>query len=215
MSVETDALKPTKTLHWSELYAFGMPAGSVRALLALAILATTGTLIALRPNTQILDAFRDLTFLILGHYYAHRRSAHEPEQVGPAPLFLPRGTVRLLILIGFTAVIAYLFYRGEPLNPTKTPAVYTLIVVFGFLLGVVCSTIVRWMWERGHRPKRLWSDLRATLTLLAAILLILVAVNEAYQFLPEARDAIRFPITPEGIRHILAAVVAFYFGVRS
>jgi hypothetical protein len=193
-----------------------MPAGSIRALLALTILGTTAALITLRPATTIIDAFRDLTFLILGHYFALRRGAGEPVQVGPAPLFLPRGTVRFLIFVGFGAVIGLLIYRGEPLNPQQTPAIYTLIVVAGFLLGVVASTIVRWLWERGHRPKRLWADLRAFLTILAAAALIILAWNEAYHFLPDPRsDGRVFPITPEGVRHTLAAIVAFYFGVRS
>jgi hypothetical protein len=199
------------------MYAFGLPSGSIRAVLALSILGTTAALIVLRPSSTIPDAFRDLTFLILGHYFALRRTAHEPELVGPSPLFLPKGTVRLLIFLGFSAVIGLLIWRKQPLNEVATPAVYTLIVVVGFLFGVLCSTVGRWLWERGHRPKRLWSDLRASVTLLAGILLMLLAWNEAYHFLPALRENLPSvpTLTAEGMWHILAAIVAFYYGVRS
>ncbi len=208
---------PMSTAHWRELYAFGLPAGSVRALLALSILGTTAALIVLRPHSTIPDAFRDLTFLILGHYFALRRTAHEPEQAGPAPLFLPRGTVRFLIFAGFLTAIVLLMRRPRPLSPRETPAIYTLIVVVGFLLGVIFSTGVRWLWERGHRPKRIWADLRALLTLLACIVLLLLAWNEAFHFLPALRENLPDAptITGEAIWHILAGVVAFYFGIRS
>jgi hypothetical protein len=201
---------------WSARFAFGLPAGSVRALLALAILGTTAGLIALRPDAVIPDAFRDLMFLILGHYFALRRTAAEPEQAGPSPLFLPRGSVRLIIIVGFAAVIVILIRRREPLNPESTPAVYSLMVVVGFLLGVLTSVISAWLSRSGRQPKRFWADVRATLILLAAAFLILLAWNKTFHFFPPPREgAPRFPLTDKGMEHLLAAIVAFYFGARS
>lgn len=204
------------TPHWSMRYAFGMPAGSVRALLALGILGSAAALAALHPNLQIPDAFRDLMFLILGHYYALRRTAGEPAEEGPPPLSLPKGTIRFVLLAMFVAVAVVLFQRREPFNPQATPAIYTLIVVAGFLLGIVTSKFVGGLWSKGRRPKRIWIDLRAVVALLAAIMLVILAWNESYHFLPLRRESgPRPPITAEGIRHVLAAIVAFYFGARS
>jgi hypothetical protein len=203
--------------HWSAIYAFGLPAGSVRALLTLGVVGTAAALTALMPSKAVPDAFRDLTFLILGHYFALRRGAAEPMQPGPGPLFLPRGSIRFLMMAGYIAVIAILFaQKHEPFNPRTTPGVYSLIIITGFLLGTMLSFIAGRIWTRGRRPKRIWSDLRASLALLAAFALILLAWNDNYaQFLPQVREGTTPPITPEGVRHVLAAIVAFYFGARS
>jgi hypothetical protein len=213
MPVDTDrVLAPD----WSTRYAFGLPAGSVRALLALGILGTAAALAALHPDSRIPDAFRDLVFLILGHYFALRRTTYEPALDGPPPLSLPRGTIRFVILLMFIAVVVVFVRKHEPLNPQTTPAIYTLIVIAGFLLGVVLSRFAGQLWKKGHEPKRIWIDLRAVIALLAAIMLILLAWNESYHFLPLAREGgPKPPITAEGVRHVLAAVVAFYFGARS
>jgi hypothetical protein len=205
------------TPHWSALYAFGLPAGSVRALLTLGIVGTAAALTALVPSKAVPDAFRDLTFLILGHYFALRRGASEPMQIGPGPLFLPRGTIRFLMMAGYVAVIAILLsQRREPFNPRTTPAVYSLIIVTGFLLGTFLSFLAGLIWTRGRYPKRIWLDLRAAVVLLAAVCLILLAWDETFvKFLPTPREGTIPPITAEGLRHGLAAIVAFYFGARS
>jgi hypothetical protein len=202
--------------HWSKLYAFGLPAGSVRALLVIMVLGSAAALTALHPEAAIPDAFRDLLFLILGSYFAHRRGQSEEKQVGPNPLFLPTGTIRFLINLGFIAVVVVLLRRKEPFNPEATPAVYPLMIVAGFLIGVMSSRLAKVFWTRGRQPKRIWADIRAALTLLVAGFLVLLAWDQIFHFLPERRaDGPRFPITDTGIRHFLAAVVAFYFGARS
>jgi hypothetical protein len=202
--------------HWSEQYAFGLPAGSIRALLALAVIGTAASLTAMQPKVEIDPAFRDLSFLILGGYFAHRRTAHEPEQTGPSPLFLPRGTVRLLLSLAILAVIALMVRHHEPLKPRNNPALYPVIVMIGFLFGVLSRLYTGWLLRHGRRPKRIWADLRASIAILAAALLVLFAWNDAYQFLPVSRESgPTFPLTNEGIRHTLAAIVAFYFGSRA
>ena len=217
MSGEPDTRDPVATPHWSAIYAFGLPAGSVRALLTIGIVGSAAALTALVPSKAVPDAFRDLTFLILGHYFALRRGAEEPMQPGPGPLFLPRGTIRFLMMIGYIAVIAILLsQRQEPFNPRTTPGVYSLIIITGFLLGTMLSFIASRIWTRGRYPKRIWSDLRAALVLIAALILILLVWNDNYvEFLPKIREGTTPPITSEGVRHILAAIVAFYFGARS
>jgi hypothetical protein len=201
---------------WSSRYAFGLPAGSIRALLALGILGSAAALAALHPDSRIPDAFRDLVFLILGHYFALRKTAYEPMLEGPPPLGLPRGSIRFIIFLVFVAVVVVFLRKHEPLNPQTTPAIYTLIVIAGFLLGVVISRFAGQLWRKGHEPKRIWIDLRAVVALLAAIMLVILAWNESYHFLPLQREGgPKPPITREGVHHVLAAIVAFYYGARS
>lgn len=209
------------TEHWSALYAFGLPAGSIRAILALLILGTSCGLVALRPDLNLPDYLRDLMFLILGHYFALRRGQAEEKQVGPTPLFLPRGTIRVLIIAGYIAVFALLVRRGAPWRPSQSPAAFTLLLVAGFLLGVISRKLGEWTTAlRGTRSLRLFSDLRAIVTLIAALVLIALSWNEIFPFLPTPRDQLpgrigRTPLSEIGLEYFLSAIVGFYFGARS
>jgi hypothetical protein len=77
-----------------------MPGGSVRAVLALMIFGTIWGLLLRRPDREIPDYLRDLLFIILGHYFAVRGRADRTAEAGPPPLFLPTGTVRLVLIAG-------------------------------------------------------------------------------------------------------------------
>lgn len=218
IEVTTESTEPTRSPlpTWSEQFAFGLPAGSIRALLALAIIGSLGAMVALHPKVPISDPFRDLSFLILGGYFAHRRSAQEPELTGPSPLFLPKGAVRTLLSIAILAVIVFMLQRHDSIKPRNNPALYPVFVMIGFLLGVLGRVYGAWLLKRGRVRKRVWADLRATVAILAAAWLIVLAWNDSYQFLPILREGGQtFPITDDGIRHGLAAIVAFYFGSRA
>ncbi len=216
-----EAREPGLAPDWTYMYAFGLPAGSVRALLTLALLGSAGAIAALRPDLPLPDYLRDLLFLILGHYFALRRGHSEPQASGPPPLFLPRGTVRVLITLGYVAVAVLLVRQAQnhAMNPIRTPAFYTMLLVGGFLLGVVTSKLSSWLAERGRRPRRIFIDLRATIALLAAAILLLLAWNYVYAFLPPPRDMplgrVRTQLAEKGVEFVLSAVIGFYFGARS
>lgn len=216
----TDGRKPPFARTWFERFAFGLPSGSVRAILALLILGNACALVAVRPDQPIPAYLRDLMFLILGHYFALRRVQGEPSQAEPPPLFLPRGTVRVLIFLGFSAVIGLLVYRGAPWRPSESPAAFTLLLIAGFLLGVVFRKVGEWResWT-GRRTYRLFSDLRAVVTILSALILIALAWNQVYQFLPDARPQLPeragAPLGEIGFEYFLSAIIGFYFGARS
>lgn len=218
-TAETTKPPESLTRDWTSLFAFGLPAGSIRAILAILILGTSCGLVVSRPDLELPAYLRDLLFLILGHYFALRRGQAEPLQVGPPPLFLPRGSIRLLIILGFCTVLGVIIYRGAPMRPAKSPAVYTLFLVAGFLIGVITSKITDFIVSRGHRPHRLWADIRAGIALLAALILVALAWNEVYPFLPQPRDdlpgRVRTHLKEFGLEHVFGAIVGFYFGSRS
>src|ERR1700712_3201186 len=96
---------PAAPVDWRKVHALGMPAGSVRAVLAVMIFATVWGLLAFDPSREVPDYLRDLLFVIMGHYFATRKkSAHDADdgksEAGPPPLFLPNGTVRLVLVAG-------------------------------------------------------------------------------------------------------------------
>src|SRR5262245_1645613 len=82
-----------------------MPARSVRAIITFMVLGLVWALLLLpkaRTNVHIPIYLYYLMFLILGHYFAARSHAVVPAGVPVKhPLWLPRGTIRFLILAGF------------------------------------------------------------------------------------------------------------------
>src|SRR4051812_273389 len=91
---------PQAPVDWRRLHALGLPSGSVRALLAVAIFATTWGLLLFRPAQEVPDYLGDLLFIIMGHYFAARNRPARDREPGPAPLYLPRGSVRLILVLG-------------------------------------------------------------------------------------------------------------------
>ena len=209
----------TETPNWRRLHAFGLPEGSVRAVLAVAIFATIWALLVRHPRQEVPDYLRDLLFIIMGHYFASRRRSSTEPPNGPGPLFLPRGTIRLVLFAGFLAVGVLLFRGGHFHDPMNNPGVVTLMLVAGFLLGVVVAKLGDWWVDRGHRVPRWVEDSRALFALLAAALLILLVWNRFELILVPRNPGVPNPwdlrLGPYGTEHILSAIVGFYFGSRS
>lgn len=205
------------SVDWKRLYAFGWPAGSVRALMALIVFGTIWALLVLRPERTIPEYLRDLLFIVLGHYFAVRsRATTVADDPGPPPLYLPRGSVRFLLIAGFVGVAVFLYRHEQLFQIERNPAVVTLLLVFGFLLGVVLRQLGAWWAGRGASTPRIVEDLRAFVSLSAAVLLAIVVWD---QFLPGSRHwglhDINLGLGRLGPPHLLSAIVGFYFGARS
>jgi hypothetical protein len=210
---------PQSPVDWRRLHALGLPAGSVRALLALLIFATAWGLLALRPSEEVPDYVRDLLFIIMGHYFAARHRADHAAEAGPPPLFLPRGSVRLVLVAGCVAVAALLYRRGQLVAMETNRGVVTLLLIGGFLLGVMLNAVATWWRERGHPTPRAVEDLRAMVSVAAAVSLVVLVWNRYLLFFPPERFDSLFArwihLGHYGPEHILAAIVGFYFGSRS
>ena len=210
---------PQTPVDWRSVHALGLPSGSIRALLAILVFGTTWALLLLQPGAEVPDYLRDLLFIIMGHYFAARHRAAEDPGPGPPPLFLPRGSVRVLLIAGSIAVAVLLFRRGQLTALDQNPGVVTLLLVGGFLLGVALNAAMTWWKNRGHRTPRFVEDIRAILSTAAAGLLIFLVLNRLLLLVPP--DRIDRLIPPAihlgrfGPEHLLAAVVGFYFGSRS
>ena len=87
-------------------------------------------------------------------------------------IFLPRGSVRLILVAGSVAVALVLYQRGQLTTPRENPGVVTLLLVGGFLLGVVLNAASDALRERGHRPPRLAEDLRALIAVAASVVVL-------------------------------------------
>jgi hypothetical protein len=217
MGIETTGPQPQ--VDWRRLHALGLPSGSVRALLALLIFATAWGLLVLRPTEDVPDYLRDLLFIIMGHYFAARHRADHGAEAGPPPLYLPRGSVRLVLVAGCVAVAVLLFRRGQLVAMEKNPGAVTLLLIGGFLLGVMLNGVATWWRERGHPSPRVVEDLRAVISMAAAMALAVLVWNRLVPIFPPGRIDTLFArwvhLGHYGPEHILAAVIGFYFGSRS
>jgi hypothetical protein len=217
MDPETKA--PQISADWKDIHAFGLPAGSIRALLAILVFATTWGLLLLKPSQDVPEFLRDLLFIIMGHYFASRHRALQASEPGPGPLYLPNGSVRLALVVGCLAVAVLLYRRGQLTALEANPGVITLVLIGGFLLGVVFNSVATWWRERGHRAPRIVEDLRALVSMAAAVLLVTMVWNRLLLvFPPESIDRLFagwLRLGRYGPENLLAAVVGFYFGSRS
>ena len=73
-----DTPSSTTPVDWRTVHAWGLPAGSIRGLLAILIFGTVWALLLLQPGDEIPDYLRDLLFIIMGHYFAARHRARRP-----------------------------------------------------------------------------------------------------------------------------------------
>lgn len=123
-----------------------LPVGSVRALITLTVLATVWAQII--SGQQITDALRDTTLLVLGYYFGARsqKAAAADALATPGsrednpndPLYLPRGAIRLLIVVGFAAV-AWKLHERNTLLAAPPPI---LVLVGTFLAGAIAKGAV-------------------------------------------------------------------------
>jgi len=192
---------------WRKIHALGLPGGSVRALLALGVVGTVCGLLLRDPGRPLPDHLENLLFVVLGHYFAARSQAGSNDPAnGPPPLFLPRGSVRLLLVAALIAVGVQVYRQGDA---QSLRGLVTLILVFAFLLGLLLARVGRWLRRRVAGPSRFFADLQGLLGLAAIGALALQAFAGVLPG-PETLGVGRV-----GVEQGLAALVGFYFGARS
>jgi hypothetical protein len=203
-------------------HALGLPAGSIRALLALGVLGLLWVL-ALRPlqgapgapyEIKLPTAFMNLHILmvlILAHYFAAHGNTIRSAGDRRSPLGLPRGSVRFILMAGYLGLAVFL-YRMQPHfeYPSTSSVVQLLVLLSGFFLGHILTGFVRAV-SGGALP--FWfQDIEAWVALLAVgslgvLLMILLFINPNL--------SLERQIDPQLVEEILAALVGFYFGARS
>lgn len=129
-----------------------LPVGSVRALMTLAVLATVWA--QLLRGREVGREMQDTLLLVLGYYFGARATgagARADALTSPGdreanpvdPLYLPRGAIRLLIVLGF-ATVAWKLHEKNVLLTAPPPL---LILVGTFLAGAIAKGVLAWL---GH-----------------------------------------------------------------
>ena len=188
----------------------GLPTGSVRALLTLIVVAVVVTKFALG---RTLDELWIETLLIaLAHYFTSRRFV----SLSPAvlqrlenegviekerqPLYLPRNSIRTIIVGAFVGLGIYLFREGRLF---ELQSVALLSMVFAYLLGTIVRGVSSWLTRRRALPSSgTWGDIRAVIVLGA---MLTVAVPE-FMFAE--------PLFSPLVHRVALGLTLFYFGSR-
>jgi hypothetical protein len=206
---------PTPTQRPQPRHALGMPAGSVRALLAFGVLATLWVIVFKYGTTKLPTVFIYLQFLmvlILVHYFtAHGNSigAHVDSR---SPLGLPRGSVRFLLLAGYGGLAYYLYHSHAEFDFAESGDYLLMLALMltGFFVGHYLTDIVEWM--SGPTLPYWYQDMCAWFGLLAVIGMFGQAIIHVF-INPSVAPDLR--IGGAHLDSLLAAIIGFYFGVRS
>ena len=191
-------------------YPLGLPNGSVRALQTLIVVGVICTDIV--KGLDIKAVWAVTLMVALAHYFTARRYVQLPPEMirkledsgiilkEPLPLYLPRGTIRFLILGSFIGVAAYQFQQGRLTQPSTFSIFVTL---FAYFAGTTARSILNW-WFRGRETIQLrwWADTKAIVVLAALV------VTSLLQIVGQQSHA------PIWLENITMAMVLFYFGSR-
>jgi hypothetical protein len=190
----------------------GLPAGSIRALLTL---MTVGFIViqTARGRRVSLLWFESL-IIVLAHYFAHRRfvalspdllkklTAEDLIEDEPHPLFLPRHSLRTLIVLSFLGLAIYLGLAGRMRDPVATPV---FISVTSYFLGIGFGALAARLTKAKARKGASWfDDLKAIVTILAVALAIAVQLFDWQQAVPYGDKLEALPL----------GLMLFYFGSR-
>ncbi|HWY86042.1 MAG TPA: hypothetical protein VNX28_04925 [Gemmataceae bacterium] len=195
-------------------HALGLPEGSIRATHTLLIvgLFCAMMLVDTRPPLAMPPYLIYLLFMVLGHYFAHRSGTRAGTTYHP--LYLPRGCVRFLVMVGLVATIGWCLYHDpdkvqhqfdESLEALKTEPLLPLFILGSFFLGVVVRAVVG-----RENPPYFLQDMEAWLSLVSIVGLAVAAVIHLI-IQPSLESTLHMPVWEA----ILASVISFYFGERS
>ena len=201
-----------------------LPPGSVRALLTLLIVAVVVVETGRGHRPDLL--WSETLMIVLAHYFSSRRLLELPAEVRrqleetgvlqpePQPLYLPRNTIRLVIIASFVGVAIYLYRTGQLWTHQDGrlvigDAMQSIWIVFAYFLGVVAGWFVNW-WCRMFKvvPRWWWGDVKAIVALL------LTAICSAFYLVGHSPlHGAEFRL-PDWLRDAVLGVVLFYFGSR-
>lgn len=196
-------------------HPFGLPAGSVRAVISLGIAGLFWTILLL-PESWSIPVPLFLYFLsvmVLLFFFGHGKSIGSED--GRSPWGLPRGTFRVVIILGTLAGAALHFYlHREHVWRRLQPDVDQLRAQWAYLLialGVGLST--GWLIGRGPwRRSAVFQDLQAWVSLLAMLGLAIETVIVLF-INPNLGGDLKLNLAIW--EAVLTAIVAWYFGSRS
>lgn len=210
-------------------HALGLPAGSIRALLAFGVLLylwvmafASGTNAEGKVTGMLAQPMASTAFIymqvIMVIVLAHFTVAHG-KTIGSAvsrhsPLWMPRGSLRL-VLLGAYFGLAYWTWTHRAMFKTTgldlEPIIVVLSVVLGaFLVGHISTAVMRFL--SGGALPYWFQDIQAWFGLISLVLLVWIFIARLV-INPNVSDQTRLSLMYS--EPAMAAFVGFYFGARS
>ncbi len=193
--------------YWPPL---GLPVGSVRAILTLFVVVIVCMSVARGHDLDLI--WTETLLIALAHYFTSRRFVSLPPDVlkkiqeqglieqDKHPLFLPRHSIRFLILAAFVGLGVFLYKEKRIWEPR---AVSLLGIVAAYVIGAFFRHMGSWLGSRtGRRPSSGWGDLKAIIVLLA----VAIAGIPELMSMPD--------LLPDMAHRIALGLMLFYFGSR-
>ena len=114
----------------------------------------------------------------------------------PRPLYLPRHSIRAIIVAAFIGLAVYLYREGR----LQTQTLLILGVIFAYLLGIVARAVRKW-WTKGEKGPALrsFADVKA------------LAVLSVLTYVAVAHMCDRPDLAPQAMRNVALGLVLFYF----
>ncbi len=193
----------------------GLPAGSIRALLALCIAGSVYYMLA-RPEllgrfgyelpAELLIAF----MLVVGYYFSQRSGKQDDaKQTGKAPLGLPVGTIRAALVVGFVVSVGFVAYHSASANDFfENPAFPVMVTVGAFLVGRLAKFIIKSIVRGGKtRIGVIWGDVMGLVGIGAGVgrILVYCVPTLTAQLPPEA---------VKQFHELFPSLIVFYYGNR-
>ena len=212
---EATPVGPTGPVPVRRRNPLGLPAGSVRALLILMVMGTIIILLLMPRNVAVPLYLWYLLFLTVGVYFGARGKARSHDT---PPLYLPKGTIRILIIAGFFGIMGYAVFRdpsafySKPMlsdADKKESLLMPTVMVAAFLFGVIVNAIAGKVLKGAEGMPAWYQDVQAWVSVLAVLGLGGQILLEVIVFPTMAEP----PSLPQ-VQGVLSAVVAFYFGQR-
>jgi len=188
----------------------GLPSGSVRALLTLLIVAVVIGLVI--RDKEVEPLWVETLMIALAHYFTARRflnltpavrqrlEAEGHVEAEANPLYLPRHSIRVILLLAFGGLAVYL-HQEDRLFQARSLSI--LGVVFSYVLGIVVGGVMAW-WTQGRQTEAIhwWENAKA-------LVILGVTLYTATAYLLERPD-----LAPPQLRNATLGLVLFYFGSR-
>ncbi len=198
----------------SRRHALQLPAGSIRAIHVIGIVALACAVLWIPSKTPLpMPPFLIyLLFLMIGHYFAAHGVSMSRQPGDPRPLNLPGGLIRLFILAALGGTILYHYLTDadrlqkhfeNTLKVVGEQPYVPLLLLAGFFAGVVVRTVVGASAPAWFQDIEAWISILAMLGLFVSLILLIInsRENEPYSY--------------PGWEGALGAIIAFYFGERS
>jgi hypothetical protein len=201
-------------------HAFGWPPGSIRALLVLIVVILVCALMLITRDQKgaiipIPPYLLYLLFLAVGYYFAARGHTKQVHKDVPHPLWLPAGSIRLIIMAALAATVAWKLYSDQEGLVAQLRAsaqqiheqpLLPLVLLGGFFAGVVFRVLILGKHERSP-----WAqDLEAWVALIGVLLMGVAAIIHLV-----INPTLETPLHLPEYEGFLGAIVTLYFGLRS